>query len=463
MVSLLLHTSHLSSCTTLDMNTCCVVGSRNGQKNTAAYLKGIQDVEVINARTLAWSLSLLIGPGGMLWLPICSADRVICALCLPTHKADNCSQQQVISRPRYLSQGRINDKRNPISVFFYHKSLFELKSDTVGSGIVHYRCRKIIWPTALSLARSLFIQHRLWNGRCPQTRSAASLTHGNRNPPSWPRSARNENRSARRWKRLITSKRTALNGFQATTDRLSKQGYHHTTECTAERCQFFLKPKRNRQNQHDRRLFQSAVFYCCKIKKIAIKNTKTCARDAVHKAVHAPKRTARRQENRHQKTCHPGGQRMDSGIPIEAWAFYRDGVDFESRTASAQVLSKLRTRLAVNDQEKQQIEEATVGQAKNALWFAYRKKRITASNFGLVLAAVKRKSYSKPCLASTTSKKKDLKHVIGESCMSQGQSRNTLSSLVLLYKGRGLFLFDSGLLGGSPDGTVFGNCMIEVK
>lgn len=33
----------------------------------------------------------------------------------------------------YLSQGRINDKRNPISVFFYHKSQFELKSDTVTS------------------------------------------------------------------------------------------------------------------------------------------------------------------------------------------------------------------------------------------------------------------------------------------------------------------------------------------
>ncbi|KAJ8333873.1 hypothetical protein SKAU_G00411920 [Synaphobranchus kaupii] len=39
--------------------------------------------------------------------------------------------------------------------------------------------------------------------------------------------------------------------------------------------------------------------------------------------------------------------------------------------------------------QKQQIEGATVGQVKNALWSAYRKKRITASNFGLVLAAVK--------------------------------------------------------------------------
>ncbi|KAK7142759.1 hypothetical protein R3I94_012190 [Phoxinus phoxinus] len=39
------------------------------------------------------------------------------------------------------------------------------------------------------------------------------------------------------------------------------------------------------------------------------------------------------------------------------------------------------------------LRKQLVGQAKNASWFAYRKKRITASNFGLVLAAVKRKSY----------------------------------------------------------------------
>ncbi|CAL8234377.1 unnamed protein product [Boreogadus saida] len=53
----------------------------------------------------------------------------------------------------------------------------------------------------------------------------------------------------------------------------------------------------------------------------------------------------------------------------------------------------LLSSFVVTNREKQQIERATVGQAKNALWSAYRQKRITASNFGLVLAAVKRKSY----------------------------------------------------------------------
>lgn len=49
--------------------------------------------------------------------------------------------------------------------------------------------------------------------------------------------------------------------------------------------------------------------------------------------------------------------------------------------------------LAVTDEEKQQIKAATVGQIKNPLWSTYRKMRITASNFGLVLAAVKQSSY----------------------------------------------------------------------
>ncbi|XP_028456238.1 uncharacterized protein LOC114570182 [Perca flavescens] len=122
--------------------------------------------------------------------------------------------------------------------------------------------------------------------------------------------------------------------------------------------------------------------------------------------------------------------------------------------------------LAVNDQEKQQIEEATVGQAKNSLWFTYRKKRITASNFGLVLAAVKRKSYP-PSLFKTLLGQYNLKEgskacdwgILHEPRAKQEYTERT----GVVIQERGLFLSDSGLLGGSPDGTVFGNCVIEVK
>ncbi|XP_077075129.1 uncharacterized protein LOC143726028 [Siphateles boraxobius] len=122
--------------------------------------------------------------------------------------------------------------------------------------------------------------------------------------------------------------------------------------------------------------------------------------------------------------------------------------------------------LAVNDQEKQQIEEATVGQAKNASWFAYCKKRITASNFGLVLAAIKRKSYP-PSLFKTLLGQYNLKDgskacdwgMIHEPKAKQEYTERT----GVVIQERGLFLSDSDLLGGSPDGTVFGNCVIEVK
>ncbi|CAL8269623.1 unnamed protein product [Arctogadus glacialis] len=77
-------------------------------------------------------------------------------------------------------------------------------------------------------------------------------------------------------------------------------------------------------------------------------------------------------------------------VPIKTF----DGVVTSSGYGNAEdkalyVLSSF----AVSPQEKEAIERATVGQTKNALWMAYRHKRITASNFSLVLAALKRNSY----------------------------------------------------------------------
>ncbi|KAL0970543.1 hypothetical protein UPYG_G00243550 [Umbra pygmaea] len=122
--------------------------------------------------------------------------------------------------------------------------------------------------------------------------------------------------------------------------------------------------------------------------------------------------------------------------------------------------------LAVNSRGQQQIERDTVGQAKNALWSAYRKKRITASNFGLVLAAVKRNSYP-PSLFKTLLGQYNLKEgskacdwgILHEPRAKQLYTEHTGD----VIQERGLFLSDSGLLGGSPDGTVSCDCMIEVK
>ncbi|KAJ8258033.1 hypothetical protein GJAV_G00192400 [Gymnothorax javanicus] len=121
--------------------------------------------------------------------------------------------------------------------------------------------------------------------------------------------------------------------------------------------------------------------------------------------------------------------------------------------------------LAVTDLEKQQIEEATVGQAKNPLWSAYRKGRVTASNFGSVLAAVRRKSYPlsffKTLLGQCNLEGSEACEWgnLHEPTAKQDYTKRTGA----VIQERGLFLSNSGLLGGSPDGTVSNDCIIEVK
>ncbi|KAL2080616.1 hypothetical protein ACEWY4_024409 [Coilia grayii] len=80
---------------------------------------------------------------------------------------------------------------------------------------------------------------------------------------------------------------------------------------------------------------------------------------------------------------------------------------------------------------------------------AYRKKWLTASNFGLVLEeTLTFLHYSKLCLANTTSNKELLEY---------------MERTGVTIQEKGVFLSDSGMLGGSPDGMVSNDCIIEVK
>ncbi|CAL9684760.1 unnamed protein product [Knipowitschia caucasica] len=122
--------------------------------------------------------------------------------------------------------------------------------------------------------------------------------------------------------------------------------------------------------------------------------------------------------------------------------------------------------LAVSPQQKEAIERATVGQTKNALWMAYRRKRITASNFGLVLAAVKRNSYP-PSLFKTLLGHYNLKqgaHACDWGIVHEQKAKEEyMKRTGVTFQESGVFLSDSGLLGGSPDGLVSDDCIIEVK
>ncbi|XP_051250888.1 uncharacterized protein LOC127360489 [Dicentrarchus labrax] len=165
--------------------------------------------------------------------------------------------------------------------------------------------------------------------------------------------------------------------------------------------------------------------------------------------------------------------------------FYRSGLDFGNRNTSDRPYQDLfdgvvtspgygnaedkalyvRSLLAVSPHEKEPIERATVGQTKNALWTAYRQKRITANNFGLVFAAVKRNSY--PPLFKTLLGQYNLKqgsHACDWGVLHEPKAKQAyMERTGVTIQERGVFLSDSGLLGGSPDGMVADDFIIEVK
>uniref|UniRef100_A0A8W8MLH2 YqaJ viral recombinase domain-containing protein n=1 Tax=Magallana gigas TaxID=29159 RepID=A0A8W8MLH2_MAGGI len=53
----------------------------------------------------------------------------------------------------------------------------------------------------------------------------------------------------------------------------------------------------------------------------------------------------------------------------------------------------MKQKLMINEQQIQQIASLTIGQKDICLWSSVRKNRLTASNFGCVLAAIKRNRY----------------------------------------------------------------------
>lgn len=122
--------------------------------------------------------------------------------------------------------------------------------------------------------------------------------------------------------------------------------------------------------------------------------------------------------------------------------------------------------LAVTREQKEAIERATVGQTKNALWMAYRKNRLTASNFGSVLAAVKRNSYP-PSLFKTLLghyNPKQGAHACDWGIIHEQKAKEEyMKRTGVTVQESGVFLSDNGLLGGSPDGMVSDDCIIEVK
>ena len=123
--------------------------------------------------------------------------------------------------------------------------------------------------------------------------------------------------------------------------------------------------------------------------------------------------------------------------------------------------------LAVTPEEIVAIEELTRGQQENPAWGACRKGRITASNFGAVIRNMRSKR--------RTASKSLLRKLMGEYDLSGMQAIQwgvTHESVAVnTYKQAkdcevipsGIWLDSTGCIGGSPDGIVDENCIIEAK
>jgi hypothetical protein len=122
-----------------------------------------------------------------------------------------------------------------------------------------------------------------------------------------------------------------------------------------------------------------------------------------------------------------------------------------------------------------QIEHVSIGtvdQRESTLWHSLRSERLTASNFGLVLSAVKRNSYPPSLfkrLLGMYGNKGDrggkeippaLKHGVDNEHIAISMYESTTGNKVEKV---GLILADISIIGCSPDGYVSDNVLLEVK
>ena len=114
----------------------------------------------------------------------------------------------------------------------------------------------------------------------------------------------------------------------------------------------------------------------------------------------------------------------------------------------------------------QQVEQASRGQATNPLWAAYRRGRITASNFGPVLKSAASSRQPAKSLIKTLHGDYDAS---GARAVQWGIEHEQVAIDIYgeanecAVSKSGLWLHTSGLFGGSPDGIVDDMKIVEVK
>lgn len=122
----------------------------------------------------------------------------------------------------------------------------------------------------------------------------------------------------------------------------------------------------------------------------------------------------------------------------------------------------IRVRMALSEEERRAIQEATVGQRNNSTWHLFRKGRLTASNFGAVLMS----NDVTASLDRVLGKQPSLEDNPAVNWGTENES-NAIQKFIdetkKQVKESGLWLSPSGALGASPDGLVGSSAILEVK
>ncbi|XP_062586339.1 uncharacterized protein LOC134247962 isoform X1 [Saccostrea cucullata] len=143
-------------------------------------------------------------------------------------------------------------------------------------------------------------------------------------------------------------------------------------------------------------------------------------------------------------------------VPTLAVPLVEDLISSQEFISAENPIAWMKQKLMINEQEIQQIACLTTGQKENCMWSSVRKNRSTASNFGCVLAAIKRNRYpvslyKRLCSAYDLSKKDA---IIWGTCNEKVAIEKYRTFGDAVVEPTGIWLHCNGVLGSSPDGLI---------
>lgn len=119
----------------------------------------------------------------------------------------------------------------------------------------------------------------------------------------------------------------------------------------------------------------------------------------------------------------------------------------------------------ISEEVREKLVTLTIGQSNNEIWLVARKHRLTASKFGQILLACRRKKFP-PSLFKNLLEGYDLS---GIKAIQWGMDNEPMAiasfstATELEVVATGLWLHTCGFLGASPDGLVGTDAIVEIK